>query len=189
MRIYVLNLARAADRRAHIERAAADVGVTLDFIEAVDGRTLTDAQGDLVDHRRRRRITPFLPSDNEIGCWLSRRRAMQALVDSGKAMAAILEDDVTLLPDFLHVLDALQHRGGLFDVVTLYRNFQRDPAFEPCRTLTHGVSLGRIAHREKIPRRHATLRACGGQGDAPLLGKRARYLRAEPAGLRHTLTQ
>ena len=145
MRIYVLNLARAADRRAHIERAADAVGITVDFIEAVDGRTLTDAQRTLVDHRRRRRITPFLLSDNEIGCWLSHRRAMHALVDSGKAMAAILEDDVTLLPDFPRVLDALQHEGGLFDVVTLYRNFQRDPLFETCRALTCGVSLGRIA--------------------------------------------
>jgi glycosyl transferase, family 25 len=145
MRIYVLNLARAADRRAHIERAATAAGVTLDFIEAVDGRTLTDAQRDVVDHRRRRRITPYLLSDNEIGCWLSHRRAMRALVESGKAMAAILEDDVTLLPDFPRVLDALQHQGGLFDVVTLYRNFQRDPAFETCRSLTRGVSLGRVA--------------------------------------------
>src|ERR1700761_2874783 len=114
MRIYVLNLARAADRRAHIERAADAVGVTLDVIEAVDGRTLTDAQRKLVDHRRRRRITPFLLSDNEIGCWLSHRRAMQALVKSGKGMAGILEDDVTLLPDFPRVLEALQHHGGLF---------------------------------------------------------------------------
>jgi glycosyl transferase, family 25 len=145
MRIYVLNLARAVRRRAEIERAAAAVGVTLDFIEAVDGQTLTEAQRNLVDHRRRRRITPFLLSDNEIGCWLSHRRAMQALVESGKGMAAILEDDVTLLPEFPRILDALQHQGGLFDVVTLYRNFQRDPAFETCRTLTRGVSLGRIA--------------------------------------------
>ena len=145
MRIYVLNFARATDRCGHMARAAAAIGVTLDFIEAVDGRRLTDAQRDLVDHRRRRRITPYLLSDNEIGCWLSHRRAMQALVESGKGMAAILEDDVTLLPDFPCVLDALQHQGGLFDVVTLYRNFQRDPGFEACRTLIGGISLGRIA--------------------------------------------
>ncbi len=145
MRVYVLNLARAVARRAHIECAAAAAGVTLDFIEAADGRTLTDAQRALVDHRRRRRITPYLLSDNEIGCWLSHRRAMQALLDSGKAMAAILEDDVALLPDFPHVLNALQHQEGGFDIVTLYRNFARAEVFKPCRMLTGGVSLGRIA--------------------------------------------
>ncbi len=59
MRIYVLNLGRAADRRAHIERAADAVGITPDFIESVDGRTLTDAPRNLVDHSRQRRITPF----------------------------------------------------------------------------------------------------------------------------------
>ena len=109
---------------------------------------------------------------------------MAMLVESGKGMAAILEDDVTLPPDFPRVLEALEQQGGLFDVVTLYRNFQRDPVFETCRLLTRGVSLGRIARmqtgavgyvipgREKIPRRHADLRACGGQGNARLLRER-----------------
>ena len=38
---------------------------------------------------------------------------MQALVESGQAMAAILEDDVTLLPDFPRVLDALPNAAAL----------------------------------------------------------------------------
>jgi glycosyl transferase family 25 len=145
MHVYVLNLPRATGRRAQIERTAAAAGVSLDVIEAVDGQKLTDAERGLVDHRRRRRISPYLLSDNEIGCWLSHRRAMQALVESGQPMAAILEDDVALLPDFAHVLDALQQQNGRFDVVTLYRNFTRDTVFATCRPLSRDVSLGRIA--------------------------------------------
>ncbi len=145
MRVYVLNLVRATERRAKIERAATAVGATLDFIEAVDGRTLTDAERGLVDHRRRRRISPYLLSDNEIGCWLSHRRAMQTLLASGQSMAAILEDDVALMPAFPRVLDALQEHGGPFDVVTLYRNFKRRAVFETCRPLIGRYSLGRIA--------------------------------------------
>jgi hypothetical protein len=87
MRIYVLNLPRATGRRAQIARAAAALGISLGLIEAVDGQTLTDAERGLVDHRRRRRITPYLLSDHEIGCWLSHRRAMQALVASGHRAA------------------------------------------------------------------------------------------------------
>jgi glycosyl transferase family 25 len=145
MRVYVLNLVRATERRTRIERAAAAVGVKLDFIEAVDGRTLTDVERGLVDHRRRRRISPYLLSDNEIGCWLSHRRAMQALIASGESMAAILEDDVALMPAFPRILDALQEQGGPFDVVTLYRNFKRDAVFETCRPLVGRYALGRIA--------------------------------------------
>jgi glycosyl transferase family 25 len=145
MRIYVLNLPRATGRRAQITRAGAALGISLDLIEAVDGQTLTDAERGLVDHRRRRRFTPHPLSDNEIGCWLSHRRAMQALVVSGQPMAAILEDDVALLPEFTCVLEALQRQGGLFDVVTLHRNFTRHTVFKTCRPLTGDFSLGRIA--------------------------------------------
>jgi glycosyl transferase family 25 len=145
MRIYVLNLPRATGRRAQIERAAAALGISLDLVEAVDGQTLTDAERGLVDHRRRRRITSYPLSDNEIGCWLSHRRAMWALVLSGQSMAAILEDDVALLPEFPCVLEALPRQGGRFDIVTLYRNFSRDTVFKTCRPLTGGLSLGRIA--------------------------------------------
>src|SRR5428012_4140 len=145
MRIYVLNLPRATGRRAQITRAGAALGISLDLIEAVDGQTLTDAERGLVDHRRRRRFTPHPLSDNEIGCWLSHRRAMQALVVSGQPMAAILEDDVALLPEFTCVLEALQRQGGLVDGVTRHRNVTRHTVFKTCRPLTGDFSLGRIA--------------------------------------------
>jgi glycosyl transferase, family 25 len=148
MRIYVLNLARACARKRTIARSAAALGVTLDFIEAVDGRHLDDGQRALVDHGRRRKITPYPLADGEIGCWLSHRRALQALVDSGESMAAILEDDVALLPDFPAVLQAIQAQGGVFDIVTLHRNFARQEAFVDCRRLVAGIRLGRIAYMQ-----------------------------------------
>ena len=147
MRVYVLNLARAVERKQSIERSAALVGVKLDFIEAVDGRLLNDEQRGLVDHSRRKKITPYLLADGEIGCWLSHRRALQALVDSGQSMAAILEDDVALCPDFSNVLNAIQTHGGIFDMVTLHQNFHRR-AFIPCRSLVAGTRMGRVRYMQ-----------------------------------------
>lgn len=147
MRVYVLNLARAAERKQHIERSAAMAGVKLDFIEAVDGRFLTDEQRALVDHSRRMKITPYLLADGEIGCWLSHRQALQALVDSGQSMAAILEDDVELCPEFSETLNAIQRHGGIFDMVTLHQNFHRRK-FIPCRPLLGDMLLGRVRYMQ-----------------------------------------
>jgi glycosyl transferase, family 25 len=147
MRVYVLNLARAGERKQNIERSAAFAGIRLDFIEAVDGHFLTDEQRALVDHSRRKKITPYLLADGEIGCWLSHRRALQALVDSGQSMAAILEDDVALCPDFSNVLNAIQTHGGIFDMVTLHQNFHHR-AFIPCRPLVAGTRMGRVRYMQ-----------------------------------------
>lgn len=146
MKVYVINLARATERRQKMQMQADRLGVHLDFIEAVDGKTITDADRALVDHKKRRRITPYPLTDNEIGCWLSHRKAMQRLIDSGDAMAAILEDDAALAVDFPRVLNAIEAQGLPFDVVDLHRNLKKHEIFAVCRQLLPGFSLGRIGY-------------------------------------------
>jgi len=146
MRIYVINLARATERRRKMQAQADALGVHLDFIEAVDGKTITDADRRLVDHTRRRRITPYPLTDNEIGCWLSHCRAMQLLIESGDKMAMIAEDDAKLAPDFARVLEAIAARSGPFDIIDLHRNLKKDELFVSCRPLLPGFDLGRIGY-------------------------------------------
>jgi glycosyl transferase family 25 len=146
MHIYVINLARATERRQKMQAQADALGIHLDFIEAVDGKTITDADRALVDHEKRRRITPYPLTDNEIGCWLSHRRAMQRLIESGDRMATILEDDAALAPDFPRVLEVVEARGAPFDVVDLHRNLKKHEIFAVCRPLLPGFSLGRIGY-------------------------------------------
>ena len=148
MRVYVLNLARAVERRRAIREAAAMHGISLSMVEAVDGRSLTAAQRDLVDHQRRKRISPFPLTDGEIGCWLSHRRALEALVASGDSMAAVVEDDVCFTPDFVSVLGAIHSHGGIFDLITLHRNEARRERFVECRRLLPGIALGRIGYMQ-----------------------------------------
>ncbi|MER2519645.1 MAG: glycosyltransferase family 25 protein [Bdellovibrionales bacterium] len=145
MRITVINLARATDRRQFMERQAQTLGLAFDFLEATDGKTLADTDRALIDHDKRKAISPYPLTDNELGCWLSHRRAMQALLDSGETMCAILEDDAALSPDFPRVLAAIKSLPeSSFDVIDLHRNFKRNEIFAFCRKLTDGYDLGRI---------------------------------------------
>src|ERR1700749_1654370 len=100
MRIILINLARAADRRRSMERQFSALGLDFERLEAIDGRSLAPEDRALVDDAKRRRITPYPLSDNEIGCWLSHRRALQEA--SAGDLTAVIEDDAELTPEFPH---------------------------------------------------------------------------------------
>ncbi len=147
MRIIVINLARATERRADMERQAQTLGLAFDFLEATDGRKLTAQDRALIDHDKRKSISPYPLTDNELGCWLSHRRTMQTLLDSNEKMCAILEDDAALSPDFPRVLAAIEILPeSSFDVIDLHRNFKRSEIFAFCRKLAEGYDLGRIGY-------------------------------------------
>src|ERR1035441_10719055 len=119
MQIYVINLTRAVERRRIMEQQAQALGIRFHYLAATDGRALTDADRALGGAERRKRISPYPLTDNEVGCWLSHRRAMQQLIDSGQKAAAIVEDDAALSPDFPTVLDAIENLAMDFDFIDL----------------------------------------------------------------------
>jgi len=146
MRIIVINLARAVERRTTMQQRFAELGLTFEFLEATDGLALTAKEKAMADHDRRRRHIRRPLIDNEIACFISHRRAMAALVASGEPMAAVLEDDVTLSPELPSVLDAIAAQKGRFDVVDLFRAEKPSEFFVFCRPLLPGLALGRIGY-------------------------------------------
>lgn len=146
MDIYVINLTRAPERRAKMESQLIKFGLPFILLNATDGKSLTAEERDLVDHERRKRITPYPLTDNEIGCWISHRRAMEELLASGKKMAAILEDDAELAPQFRDALAAIEGSDRRFDVIDLHRNFRRGEIFIPVQAFEQGVTLGRVGY-------------------------------------------
>jgi len=80
-----------------------------EMLEAVDGRAMTPAA--LRERARRDVHTPRYPfplGNGEIACFLSHRRAWQAIVDAGHDAGLIAEDDVApSSPDFLPLIDAV----------------------------------------------------------------------------------
>ncbi len=110
--VYVLSLPAAADRRARLERHHARLGIELTMLEGVDGRLMSEAE----------RVAAAAPgvtlTPSEIGCHLSHARAWQALLDSGKPCAVVLEDDGLIDRKFAPFL----HEGlptGAFDYLFL----------------------------------------------------------------------
>lgn len=109
--VVLINLDRAADRRAVMTQRLAQAGLAWRRIAAVDGRVLApgDARFSPLSYallHGRRRCPP------EIGCYLSHVAGCQALLAGEADLALILEDDVSFDPDFTDTLDRAAQAGG-----------------------------------------------------------------------------
>jgi GR25 family glycosyltransferase involved in LPS biosynthesis len=92
---FVIHLRRAERRRPQVDRLRATLPMETHIIDGVDGRTLPDA--DAASVYRRRLASPAYPFEllrTEIACFLSHRKAWQAIVDGGFDCGLVLEDDV-----------------------------------------------------------------------------------------------
>ena len=109
---WVINLASAQQRRAHIQsqQSALNLPEAIWF-DAIDGRALShqfalDAVSDrCVVRRAGRGLSP-----GELGCALSHRRVWQAFLASGEQQALVLEDDAVLSYELPTILSTLQAR-------------------------------------------------------------------------------
>lgn len=90
--IFVVSLARAADRRAAMHAHLSGLGLAFEIIDAVDGRTLAPEQVDAIMPKG----TPL--SLGDLGCYLSHMSIYKRMVAEGIGLALILEDDASLNP-------------------------------------------------------------------------------------------
>ncbi len=94
---FIIHLARAEGRRAHVEALRAALPMPAEIVDAVDGALLSEAEKAAVYHPKLHRPRyPFALSSSEIGCFLSHRKAWRALLDSDLDAALVLEDDAGL---------------------------------------------------------------------------------------------
>lgn len=95
MKCFVINLERAAERRAHIDALFGRLGVSYERVSAIDGQLLDRAMLDRA---------PSGMGRAAIGNLLSHRRAWELVAASGYPYAAVFEDDIhasAALPQFL----------------------------------------------------------------------------------------
>jgi glycosyl transferase, family 25 len=104
MHVYVINLARSLDRRAHITAELRKTGLDYEIITAVDGRDL-DLHDPAIIHSALFAKNSF-PAGTA-GCALSHLRVYQKVLADGPDKALILEDDVTLPPDLGAIANAV----------------------------------------------------------------------------------
>ena len=143
MRIVLISLERATERRRRMAEEFARVGLDYDIWPAKDARTLTADDRAFVDRAARERLGLHPVPDGSLACTLSERAAMHHLVRNGPEMMAVFEDDARFGDDLPAVLQALELRSRTFDIVKLQRRNPRKP-FIPTIPLPTGHRLGRV---------------------------------------------
>jgi GR25 family glycosyltransferase involved in LPS biosynthesis len=92
---FIIHLARAEARRPQVDRLTATLPLPVNVVDAVDGLTLADGEIEAVYRRHLHRPRyPFELRKAEVGCFLSHRKAWQAILDRGLDAGLIVEDDV-----------------------------------------------------------------------------------------------
>ncbi len=129
VRYIVINLARAPERRAHMERELARTGVRdeIEFFPALDGQLLKAGKESggysAKQVRRLSRWVPYLRHRglmwNEAACFLSHKAVWrQFLEDKENDFYVVLEDDAYLHPHFAKIVNSLVE-GQEVDLVRL----------------------------------------------------------------------
>ena len=125
---YLINLPRDAQRRERMQQELAAMHLRHEWVEAVYGKTLSDAErrtwyDEAVNQRRYHQA--LMPG--EIGCYASHLQVAQRLLDSGEPYALVLEDDVHLLPELHAVLEAVTQLPASWDMIKLVGREQEQP--------------------------------------------------------------
>ena len=98
MRTYIINLSAATWRKEYMNNVLKDVvGLDIKWMEAVDGKCLTDEEKEkLFDEKRFIRYFGKNIKRGEIGCVLSHQKCYKDLIDSDDEIAMVFEDDIVL---------------------------------------------------------------------------------------------
>ena len=129
MKIYVISLQEAGEKRADLAEALSAQSLSFQVIDAVDARQWQSEA--LAKH-----ISSFgvacnmthTPKPGAIGCHLSHLKAYQKLIDSDAPAAIILEDDAIITPELRQHMPCLQQASAIFDIIFLCDRRPNRPA-------------------------------------------------------------
>ena len=125
MKIFIVSLKDATQRRQNITKRMKDLGLSFEFFDAVDGRNgLSECYEPMIDRNAIKRRLGGM-SGGEIACALSHALLYKKIVDENINNTIILEDDVILSDDFsVMVTQELCEKSGK-DFIFLYHLFAR----------------------------------------------------------------
>lgn len=105
MKIYIINLESAHDRRESMVSQAKRFGLSFELIPAVDGRRIPVNLLSILKKEYSYAVTP-----GEIGCSLSHLTIYKALAFSDDDCALVLEDDVFIPEDISQFLNEMERK-------------------------------------------------------------------------------
>jgi len=143
--IFVINLATSPQRRRACAEQLARLGLEPAFVDAVDGRQMSDAEiTAIVDEDGRLRRAPKPLTKAEVGCYLSHWRVLQTIVSEGVSQALVMEDDLLAGDELPDVLAALAAKPlPPYDMIKLGISEPQVKPFTPILSLTEGAALVR----------------------------------------------
>ncbi|WP_449543510.1 glycosyltransferase family 25 protein [Enterobacter ludwigii] len=116
MRIFIINLKSSPERRAKMEAQLNALGLPHEFIEAVDGKLMSENERKSVSQKINYAFVP-----GEIGCALSHQKIYKKMIEDNIENAFILEDDVILNESFKKIAQTLIIPSDKSTVVLLSR--------------------------------------------------------------------
>jgi len=117
IRIFVISLTTCAERRKRIAVRLEELGLSFEFVDAVDLRGTEISRHPAYDSARRRLFFGRDLMPGELGCLLSHRKVYELIASRGISNALVLEDDAMLEDDLPEVLEALIHSRVAWDLV------------------------------------------------------------------------
>ena len=140
---YVINLAEAAARRAHIVAQLSNAEVDYELVAGIDGNELDLADPRVVDPALRGQSW-FQPG--VAGCALSHLKVYRQILADGLDGALVLEDDIVIPAELNQVVAAVASQLAGAEVVLL--NFDSD---EPCRVTRQDSAQIGASHSLAVP--------------------------------------
>ena len=139
---YFINLTSAAARADHMEKEAQRLGLTLQRVEAIDGRLLSEEEIDLL-HRPAAGMHRM--SGPEVACFLSHREAWRQIVNANMRFGAVFEDDLTFALDARTLLNDDQWLPADADILKIETTSRRALLLPPFCDVPGGRSAGILA--------------------------------------------
>lgn len=117
MKAFIINLKESVERRIKMENQLKKLKLKYEFIDAVDGRKMSEQQKKSITQEVN---YAFLPG--EIGCALSHQKIYQRMLDESTDVALILEDDVILNADINEIIKKIPIKVDVPTVILLSRS-------------------------------------------------------------------
>jgi glycosyl transferase, family 25 len=129
--LFVINLERSHDRRAHVTAQLEALGLACEVFPATDGAQLSAEELARYDESFVIEQIARPMSGSEVGCYLSHTRLWQTIIDQSIPWAVVLEDDVTIHAELKSVLSAISRIPVEWDLIRL-AGLGPTPALELC---------------------------------------------------------
>lgn len=108
MRIFVISLKDAVQRRASMTGQLSSLGLDFEFQDAILGKALSAVKvKELVDQTMAYRYEGFQLTPGEIGCALSHLAVYRRIIDEKIPYALVFEDDVAIRPELASLVAAI----------------------------------------------------------------------------------